>query len=366
MAENQDDRSSDDLQDEPSQAKIDELRGKGQVAQSRELTAMLVLMATAITIYGYGPTIARDIMSYMREVFQSNTYSKVDFSRPGFVDDTLTKALKMIIMVSLPTAVIGFLTGLISCFAQVGAIFTFDPIQPNFEKIDPLKGMMRIFSMKSLYELLRISVKIVIALFVAYGLMKTEIYSSPGKLWADPSSLMSVFSASAKSIFLTISFIFLLFAGIDYWVQRKDWMKQVRLTKQEAKEESKERDGNPQVKSRVRSIQREMSRKRMMSAVKKADVIITNPTHIAIAIQYDRAKMMAPKVVAKGADLIAQKIRELGKEGNIPIVENVPLARTLYKSVKINQAIPRALYQAVAEVLAYVYRLKNKNFGGGN
>ena len=360
MSEGKEDRNTEDLLDEPSQAKIDELREKGQVPQSRELTAMVVLFATAATVYGYGPVMAKDLMEYMREIFQTNTYSKVDFSTPGYVGDVMMKALKLIILVSLPTAAVGFLAGLVSSFAQVGSIFTFDPIQPDINKIDPLKGLMRILSLKSLFEFVRILLKVSIALFIAYGLMKAEIFTSPGKLWADPKTLLSIFSASAKSIFMTISFVFFLFAGVDYYLQRKDWMKQVRLTKQEAKEESKERDGNPQVKARVRSIQREMSRKRMMGAIKKADVIITNPTHIAIAIQYDRENMFAPKVVAKGADLIALKIREIAKEARVPIVENVPLARTLYKSVKLNQAIPRALYQAVAEVLAYVYRMKNK------
>ena len=359
MAEGQEDRNTEDLLDEPSQSKIDDLRGKGQVSQSRELTAMLVLMATAATVYGYGPTIAREVMEYMRDVFRTGEYSKIDFSQPGFIGDVGMRCLKLILMISAPTAVVGFLTGLAASFVQVGSVFSMDPIQPNLEKIDPLKGLMRIVSMKSLWELLRLVVKITIALFIAYGLMKTEVLSAPAKLWVEPGALLSVFSATAKAMFLTVSFVFLIFALIDWWIQRQDWMKQVRMTKQEAKEESKERDGNPQMKARVRSIQREMSRKRMMTSVRKADVIITNPTHIAIAISYDREKMNAPRVVAKGADLIADRIRAIAKEANIPIVENVPLARTLFKSVKLNQAIPRALYQAVAEVLAYVYRVKN-------
>lgn len=363
MAENQEDRSSEDLLDEPSQTKIDDLRGKGQVAQSRELTALIVLLATAATLYGYGPQIAKDIMNYMKDVFETGTTAKMDFSKPGVIGDILSKVLKLILMISFPTAAAGFVAGIASSFAQVGSIFSFDPIQPNFDKVDPLKGLTRILSMKSFYEFFRLVIKISIALFVSYGLMKAELFSSPDKLWVEPGTLLGIFSSSAKSIFTSLFFIFLIFAAFDYFLQRKDWMKQVKVTKQEAKDEAKERDGNPQVKSRIRSIQREMSRKRMMQNIKKADVIITNPTHIAIAIQYDRDKMLAPKVVAKGADLVAARIRELAKEGGIPIVENVPLARTLYKSVKLNQAIPRALYQAVAEVLAYVYRLKNKDNG---
>ena len=156
--------------------------------------------------------------------------------------------------------------------------------------------------------------------------------------------------------------ILLVFAAIDYFLQRDEFQKSVRLTKQESKQEHKEREGDPQVRARVRAIQRDMARKRMMAAVKKADVVITNPTHIAIAIEYDRDGMAAPKVVAKGVDFVAQKIKQIAAEAGVPTVENVPLARTLYKTVKVGHAIPRALYHAVAEVLAYVYRLKNRRF----
>jgi flagellar biosynthetic protein FlhB len=149
---------------------------------------------------------------------------------------------------------------------------------------------------------------------------------------------------------------------IDFAYQRWEYNKGLRLTKQEAKEEFKEREGDPKIKARVRAVQREIARRRMMEAVKKADVIVTNPTHIAIAISYDKDKMDAPRVVAKGADHLAERIKKIAAEAGVPLVENVPLARTLYKSVKVGKAVPRALYQAVAEVLAYVYRLRNRKF----
>jgi flagellar biosynthetic protein FlhB len=161
-------------------------------------------------------------------------------------------------------------------------------------------------------------------------------------------------------MFLTLFSILALFAVADFVMQRYEHNKSLRLTKQEAKQEHKEREGDPQIKARIRAIQRDISRKRMMAAVKKADVIITNPTHIAIAIVYDRENMAAPKVVAKGADFIAQRIKKIAADAGIPTVENIPLARTLYKTTKVNQYVPRALYQAVAEVLAYVYRLRGR------
>lgn len=360
MAENQEDRSTEDLLDEASQTRIDEMREKGQVAQSRELVGLLSLLAAAATLYVFAPKMGLDIGEYMRDTLRVDEAAKMNFADKGVVNLALVKCLKLMIMIGLPVSVAGFVFGIAGSFMQIGSIFSFEPITPNLEKIDPVKGLMRFFSLKFLAEGVRMIVKVTISVYVAYLLVKGEVLSSPELMITDPSRVLSAFSSSAKSVFLTLFGIGAVFAGADFWMQRRDWMKQVRLTRQEAKEEAKEREGNPQVKARIRSIQREMSRRRMMAAVKKADVIVTNPTHIAIAIQYDKLNMSAPKVVAKGADFVAQRIKAIAAEAGVPTVENVPLARTLYKSVKINQYIPRALYQAVAEVLAYVYRLRNR------
>ena len=358
MAEEQPDRDTDDLLDEPSQQRIDDMREKGQVAQSRELVGLLSLIAAAATLWVFAPKIGADIAEYMREMFRVDEAAKMNFSDKTALNLALMKALKLIVMVGLPVSVAGFVFGVVGSFMQVGSIFTFEPLAPKFEKIDPLKGMMRFFSMQFFTDSLRVVFKVVVSVWVAYLLVKSEIFRSPEIMLTDPSQILSTLSQTSKTVFLALFAIFALFGAVDFWMQRQQWMKKVRLTRQEAKEEAKEREGSPQIKARVRAIQREMSRKRMMTAIRKADVIITNPTHIAIAIQYDTDKMMAPKVVGKGADFVAQKIKAIAAEAGIPTVENVPLARTLYKSVKVNQYIPRALYQAVAEVLAYVYRLR--------
>jgi len=360
LAENQEDRSTEDLLDEPSQTKIDEYREKGQVSQSRELSGMLALLACAATLYVFAPSIGKDLLDYMREAFRVDQTMKLNLESNSAVGTTLMKALKLAVAIGLPISIAGFVTGVLGSFVQIGSIFSFDPLQPSMDKIDPIAGAQRMFSMKHMLDGLRIILKVLVATVVAYLLVKSEMFSSPEEILRDPASLLGSFSRAGKGTFLALILIFGIFAGADWWMQRRDWMKKVRLTKQEAKEEAKDREGNPQIKARVRSIQREMSRKRMMAAVKKADVIVTNPTHIAIAIAYDKDKMLAPRVVAKGADFVAQKIKQIAAEAGVPTVENVPLARTLYKSVKVNQYIPRALYQAVAEVLAYVYRLKNR------
>jgi flagellar biosynthetic protein FlhB len=364
MAENQEDRSTEDLLDEASQQRIDEMREKGQVAQSRELVGLVSLFAAGVTLWIFSPKMGQDIADYMREMFRIDEMVKLNMkdasSLTGQMNGALVKCLKLVVLIGLPVSVVGFLTGVLASFMQVGSVFTLEPIMPKFEKIDPLKGLMRFFSMRFVVDAIRTVLKSAIGLWVAYALVKSEIFTSPQQMLMDPARFLHAISSTSKTIFLTLIGVFAVFAGADWWLQRKEWLKQVRLTRQEAKEEAKEREGNPQVKARVRSIQREMSRKRMMAAVKKADVIVTNPTHIAIAIQYDKDKMMAPRVVAKGADFVAQKIKAIAAEAGVPTVENVPLARTLYKSVKVNQYIPRALYQAVAEVLAYVYRLRHR------
>ncbi|MBC7690438.1 MAG: flagellar biosynthesis protein FlhB [Methylotenera sp.] len=362
MAEGgQEDRSTEDLSEEASQQRVDDMREKGQVSQSKELTGLLALLAAAITTYMMAPKIGSDLALYMKDVFRADVSAKMNLGSNEILGDTLMRALKIIVAIGFPISIAGFVIGVVSSFAQIGSVFSFDPIQPDFSKIDPLKGFGRLVSIKHFIESGRVMIKMLIAAAIAYGLVKTEILQSPQYILHDPASQFAAYGHSVKVIFFTLFGVFAVFAAIDFFMQRREWGKQVRLTKAEAKQEHKERDGDPHMKARIRGIMRDMSRKRMMANVKKADVIITNPTHIAIAISYDKENMAAPRVVAKGADLMAQRIREIAKEAGVPMVENVPLARTLYKTVKLNQAVPRALYQAVAEVLAYVYRLKNHN-----
>jgi flagellar biosynthetic protein FlhB len=216
--------------------------------------------------------------------------------------------------------------------------------------------------MRNLIESARVIIKGLILCFVAYSILKTAIEQSPMLIFQNPAAIFTVLGETGKLLFLSLCGVLAVFAAIDFVLQKREYAKQVRVTKQEAKQEAKEQEGDPLIKARIRSVQRDMARKRMMQAVKKADVIITNPTHIAIALQYDKDKMVAPKVVAKGADFMAERIKKIAAESGIVMVENVPLARAMFKSVKVGQVIPKSLFQAVAEVLAYVYKLKNRKF----
>ena len=362
MAENQDDRSREDLSEEPSQYRLEEFRKQGRVAQSRELTGMIALLACGSALYVASPTLMTQLTDFMREIFRTDISSRMNLSDPQILWGLMFKAIKVLGWVVLPVAFVGFTAAAISSFAQVGSIFSTEPLAPDFSRVDPIKGAQRFFSMKQVIEGLRMFVRFSIVVAIAYGIVKANVFESPKYSQIEPSQLLKGFGDTGKVIFLSLCSVLIIFAGVDFWLQRWEFSKQLRLTKQEAKQEQKEHEGDPLLKARVRSIQRDVARKRMMNAVKKADVIITNPTHIAVAIIYDRENMQAPKVIAKGADFIAQKIKKIASEAGVPMVENVPLARTLYKTVKINQFVPRNLYQAVAEVLAYVYRLKSRKF----
>ncbi len=333
------------------------------VSQSRELSGLIALLAAGMATYMISPKMGTELAEYMLEVFRTDLSSRLDLGSTNVLHGILMHGMEILLGIALPIGLAGFLLGILGSFGQIGSIFSFDPIQPDINKINPLEGAKRLFSMKHAMESLRTLLKAAVAIFVCYGLIKKQVLFSNNWMGTEPQSLLGAYGDAAKVIFLSLIGILAVFAVADYFMQKHEHNKGLRLTKQEAKQEHREREGDPAIKARIRAIQRDMARKRMMNAVKKADVIITNPTHIAVAIVYDRENMAAPKVVAKGADFIAQRIKKIAAESGVPLVENVPLARTLYKTVKVGQYIPRALYQAIAEVLAYVYRLKNGQKG---
>ena len=358
MAENQEDRSREDLTEEASPYRIEEFRRKGMVAQSREVSGLVALIAAAVALWVMSPKMGSALTQYMSEVFRVDLMGKGDMNTGSHARVLMIKGVQLLAILGLPVCLAGFFMGILGSFAQVGSIFSFEPIAPNMEKINPIAGLKRLFSAKTVFEGLRLLFKMTVIAAVAYFLVKAEVFRSPIYAGGEPTTFFAEYARSAKLIFLSLFTVLIVFAAFDYMIQVWDFSKQTRMTKQEAKQEHREREGDPQLKARIRSIQREMSRRRMMAAVKKADVIVTNPTHIAVALVYDRKKMAAPRVVAKGADFIAQKIKQVAREAGVPLVENVPLARTLFKTVKVGQSVPRALYQAIAEVLAYVYRLR--------
>ena len=364
-------RSMDDLTEEPSQYRLDELRSKGQVAQSRDLTATLALIGVVGVIYFFSGKFVEVFSELLRELFSKEfiEIKKMESLANGTVDwniyfDVGAKWVKFFALTFLGISFAGIALAVGAAFSQVGFIFTTEPLSPDLDRVNPISGLMRLFSMKSIVEGLKATIKFVVIVSAVYLSVQKELNHIPVVMGYEMKAMLTYVGNTVFKTFGIVLVIMLFLAAGDYFLQWMRFRKQARMTKSEAKQEMKEREGDPQIKARIRTIQRDMARKRMMKSVPKADVVVTNPTHIAVAIIYDPEQGYAPKVVAKGADFLAERIKKIAREHGIPTVENKPLARTLYKHVKVGQMIPRSLYQAVAEVLAYVYKLKGKKTSG--
>jgi flagellar biosynthetic protein FlhB len=349
--------SDEDKTEEPSAQRLEDYRKEGQVAQSKELTSLAVLLATMAVMWGMGPSLASDFLDFMRRMFAEASVKDITQERAG---NLLMMCLGAAGSAILPIAAAGFLAGVIGSIAQIGFNFTWTPLEPKGDRINPLSGFMRIASMQSLVEGAKSLAKLIVVVFITYKLLSREIEATTATLDMDGPEFVSYMTSHGFKLMGGVCIGLFVVAALDFAYQKFKYRKSLMMTKAEVKQEHKQKEGDPLIKARIRSMQREMSRKRMMADVPKADVIVTNPTHYAVALRYDAEKMAAPKVVAKGADLVAQRIKEIARQNNIPMVENVPLARTLHKSVKVGGTVPKALYQAVAEVLAYVYRLKHR------
>jgi flagellar biosynthetic protein FlhB len=354
VAEKQTD-SDEDKTEEPSAQRLEDFRKDGQVAQSKELTSLLVLLATLAVMYGFGPRLAGDFMDFMRRIFVEAAVTDFSSARAGML---LMMCLKQTGQLVLPVAAAGFFAGVLGSILQFGFLFTWTPLEPQADRINPISGFQRIFSLASLMEGLKSLLKLTAVVTVTYLLLKSEIIGSASMADMDSAQFVAYMSSSAFRLVGGVCIGLFVVAATDFAYQKFRYRKSLMMTKQEVKQEHKQREGDPLLKARIRSIQRETARKRMMQEVAKADVVVTNPTHFAVALRYDGEKMAAPRVVAKGKDLIAQRIKEVARKNGVPLVENVPLARALHKSVKVGGTVPRALFRAVAEVLAYVYRLK--------
>jgi len=332
-------------------------RKEGQVARSQEINSAAVICLGFVTLYLLGPHLASQVSNLM-----SYTMSNAPFIASG--DPTFIKVLinNMLNFFAILFPIFAVMT--VVAFgvnvAQVGLMVTPKALEPKLDKLDLVKGLKRLFSARSVVMLVRDSLKLLVVGFVAYKSIKSEFASFFLLPDMSVAQLAAAMGKLALVLALKVGLIILVLAILDYLYQKFEFEKKIRMSKQELKDEYKETEGSPQVKARVRQLQREMARRRMMKAVPLADVVLTNPTEIAVALKYDLEEMNAPYVVAKGERLIAQKIKEIALEHDIPIVEDKPLARALFKMCDVGQMIPINLYRAVAEVLAYVYRLKGK------
>jgi flagellar biosynthetic protein FlhB len=332
-------------------------RQEGQVARSLELNAAAIICLGFAALYVLGPSLAGKTANLMTYVFTNAPFIALsDNTFYGVFNEATMRFLNIV----LPVFVVMIIVAVGINVVQVGFDLSPKVINPRFDKIDPLKGFKRLFSSRSLFMAVRDTLKLTVVGFVAYKVIASEFEGF--FLYPDMTigQLASSLGALTFSIAIKIGICILAIAIIDYLYQRHEYEKSIRMSKQEIKEEMKDTEGNPQMKARIRQIQREMSKKRMMAAVPLADVVVTNPTQIAVALKYEKGADNAPLVVAKGKRLIAQKIRELASEFGVPIVEDKPLARALFKMCDIGDLVPETLYRAVAELLAYVYKLKHK------
>ncbi|MCB2182897.1 MAG: flagellar biosynthesis protein FlhB [Desulfobulbaceae bacterium] len=355
MAEEQ---SGQEKTEEPTSKRLQDARKKGDVGKSMEIPSAAVLLLALLTIYLLSGYMLENLLSLLRH-YLSNLHS-IKIIPDNMVMLTM-ESMKYTAVLTGPLMLVLFITALVSNYAQVGFLFTTEKITPKFEKIDPIKGVGRMFSMQTLANTVKSIAKLVIVGFVAYKEIKKNLGALLPLMDQDPYAILVFYAKVSFWIFLKAALIIAVLAAFDYAFQRWQFLKKMKMTKQEVKEEAKMTEGDPHVKGRIRSIQMEMARKRMMAEVPEADVVITNPTRLAIALTYDPTTMTAPKVIAKGAGVIAKKIKEIAREHKIPVVEDKPLAQALYKNVEIDEQIPENLFQAVAEILAYVYGLKKKS-----
>jgi len=335
--------------------KREEARKKGEVAKSRELPSVAVLLSGLITLTLFGSYIYSHIQVIMIETFSLLTLN--DLSVPDFLVFG-QKMINLFILTISPLLVAVFITAILSNIIQVGFILSGESIKPKLSKLDPIKGLGRLFSKQSFMELFKSLLKLAIVGGIAYLTIKAEMKNIPLLGDMELNSIISYILLTIFKIFVRCTMAMIFLVVIDYAFQKWDYEKRMKMTKKEIKDEFKRAEGDPLVKSRIRSIQMEMARKRMMHEVPRADVVITNPTDLAVALKYDSSVMEAPKLLAKGSARIAKRIKELAEKHDIPIVENKELAQSLYSLVEIGQKIPPILYQAVAEVLAYIYKLK--------
>lgn len=333
----------------------EEFRRKGTVALSRELVGVILVCGVVLGLQMLTPLYLLRFEGLAQYFFKIPMVWDMDKAKALEMGG---EALKGLAWMSAPLLTVAMVVGTIICVMQVGWFVTWEPISPNWERINPVTGFGRIFSSRGLVEGLKAIVKLVLGGLLLYWFMgkqaeKLALFYSKG---IGESTVLTL--RYLLSFILSSLGVFLIPSGLDYLYQRYQLEKQMRMTRREAKDELKLREGDPHMKARIRRVQRQIASRRMMENVTKADVVITNPTHLSVALQYDQKTMVAPKVVAKGAELIALRIREIARSHGIPIVENRSLARTLYKKIEINRSIPRELFKAVAEVLSYVYRLK--------
>lgn len=338
--------------EEPTPKKIEDARKEGNVPKSQDASGVITLFVAILAILMLFPFMAEHVIILFQYYFSliGTPLNKL------FMMDIAIVTFKHLLFIILPLATAVAIAGVIAALVQFGFLFTLDAIQPKFSKIDPIKGTKNLFSMKKIIEGIKITFKSFTTLGVGFFFFFLFIEELPTvALFSLPDQLDWLVGKMIIIAFVML-FVIFIFAIVDLIIVRKQYFDGLKMSKQEVKDEMKNMDGDPLIKAKIKQKQMEMSRQRMMAEVPNADVIITNPTHYAVALKYDETKA-APVVVAKGMDNVAQQIKKVARENNVHIVQNPPLARSLYNEVELDRPIPEVLFEAVAEILAYVYKM---------
>jgi len=347
---------SGDKTEEPTPHRLKEAREKGQLVKSKEITTAFLLILSYVVLRFTGGMIWNELAGMLAAIYALIPDS-YEFGF-GFAGTILMIALRSFATILAPIFGIVFVGAILVESLQTQGAVALDPLSPKLERINPIEGFKRMFSMQGIVELIKSILKIVIVGWIAWTATRDELPAIVGLVNAHPWESLLVGGSIAFNVAIRVSIFYFLIAILDYLYRRWEYMKNLKMTKQEIKEEYKRLEGDPQVKQRMRDLQRAMSSQRMMSSVPQADVVVTNPTHLAVAIMYNAPKMKAPKLLAKGKFEIAEQIKAIAEHNRIPVIENEELARAIYASTKVGTEIPNELYQAVAEVLAFVYKLK--------
>lgn len=337
----------------------EEARRKGQVAVSRDVSTAAVLLGGIGLLAVTMPAAVRRMTDLTRQGLSLSLDSAMLAGlTTDHIHEVIVRTGTSVLVLVLPFMVGVALIGSAAAVLQTGWLWRPNALEWDVSRLSPMKGLSRWASLRAVMELLKGLVKILIVAGAGFFVMKGELLTVPALLDVDLQAVLSATGRLALKTAVALSVAIAALAGLDYLYQRYEWERSLRMTKEEVKEEHKAAEGDPLIRSRVRAAQREMAKKRMMAAVKTADVVVTNPTHLAVALKYDAARMAAPVVVAKGAGYVAERIRELARHHGVAVVEHKVVARTLYKLCEVGKEIPADLYRAVAEILAFVYRAK--------
>ena len=338
--------------------KRQDARKKGQVLKSQDVTAAFLLLVTFLFLMFFAPYMYDGLKGFLLQALERNIL--IETLNADTVMKMYVESLKEMAIIALPIMVVAMIAGIGANFFQFGFLFTTETLKLDLKKMDPIKGVKKIISVRAIVNLIKSLLKVTligtvttVVIIMYFEDVLALALHSPGQILATVAKLSAIMGIAASLMLVVI-------ALLDYLYERFEYEKQLKMSKQDIKDEYKNAEGDPLIKSKIKQRQREMAMRRMMQEIPTADVVITNPTHFAIALKYDENQMDAPKVVAKGTDFVAQKIKMIAKEHDVIMVENRPLARAMYDQVEVGQAVPEEFFKAVAEILAYVYRIKRK------